>query len=154
MAASKIRVIEPTKDSLEYILDHLKEQDNDKTQADLLHTGKTKEELVDWWLKNSDGKWMFLYNNHILFACGLIPLKDGSYSLWWEPTYLCAMLKKSYGRAALMAAELLKKHGGTIWTCTPMWYTQNIRATEHLGFKKVGIFLLYGEAYMLFKMEN
>lgn len=154
LAASKIRVIEPTEDSLRYILDHLKEQDKFKTEQDLQHTGKDKEYLIDLWMNKSVAKWMFLYNNHILFACGLIECKDGSCILWWEPTELCAMLKKTYGRASLMAAELLKKHGGVIWTCTPMWYTQNIRATEHLGFKRAGDFQLYGEAYILFKMEN
>ena len=154
-AASKIHVIEPTWESMEYILDHLKEQDKFKTEQDLLHCGKTRKDLLNLWMNKSEAKWMFMHGNQILFACGITKLDDGSgYALWWEPTELCAMLKKSYCRASLKAVQLLKEHGGTVWTCTPLWYTQNIRATEKLGFEKVGEFLLYGEEYMLFKMEN
>ena len=155
LAESKIIVHTPRLEDLWYIMRNLKDNDAKKTKFDLAVRGMCEDELVEKWHNESVAKWMFLYENKILFACGLFKLKDNTgYALWWEPTKECEKLKKTYGYAALMAAEILKQHGGTIWTCTPLWYTQNIRATKHLGFKEVGEYLMFGEEFLLFKMEN
>lgn len=154
-AENKITFSEPSRDDLRYILSNLKAEDKKKTANDLRYVLKTENQLIDIWEKESVLKRLVKYNGNILFAFGLLKLKDNfGYSLWWEPTELCGKLKKTYGRASLMAADILKKENKSIWTCTPKWYTQNIRATEHLGFSKVGEFLMYDEEYILFKMEK
>lgn len=154
-AENKISVHTPRLEDLVYIMHNLKATDEKKTKFDLAMHAMCEEALIEKWHTESVKKWMFLYEDKILFACGLFKLNgDSQYALWWEPTEECERMKKTYGRAALIAARILKQQKGTIWTCTPLWYTQNIRATKHLGFKEVGEYLMFGEEYLLFKMEN